>query len=176
MKQTAVYRLTGPRDCNQQNRGFRFQHRYENFLLPLSSYFFKIHFKIIVSSTSRSSNQFLSFRFPQQKTLCISLLPHTCYRPYPSQYQSSDRQVQLYNTVTRLSLQTAQYFNPLPSSTCISESFPRHCLDKLSSLIKAETITKPIHPLCKALSPFPHPTPSPHPPIHSSGLQSGTRH
>jgi len=47
----------------------------------IAFYFFKIHFKIILSSLSRSSMQPLSFKFPHQMPVCISLVPHWCYMP-----------------------------------------------------------------------------------------------
>jgi len=50
------------------------------------SHFLKIHFHIICSSTPTSSKWFLSLRFPQNKPLCHSRLPHKCYmtRPFHS--------------------------------------------------------------------------------------------
>jgi len=43
----------------------------------LSSYFFKIHFNIVLSSLLRSSKWCLSFIFPYQYFVSIYLLPHT---------------------------------------------------------------------------------------------------
>jgi hypothetical protein len=41
------------------------------------------YFNIILRSTSRSLKLLRSFKFPHQNSVCISLLPHTCYMPRP---------------------------------------------------------------------------------------------
>jgi len=41
----------------------------------------KIHFSIILQTTSGSSRWFLSLRFSHQNPVCTSPLPHTCYVP-----------------------------------------------------------------------------------------------
>jgi len=56
----------------------------------LPSYLFNIHFNIIISSTLMSSQWPLSFRFPHQNPVCISILPHTWYRSCPSHSPSFD--------------------------------------------------------------------------------------
>jgi len=43
----------------------------------LPSYFIKMHFTVILPSILQSSKQSLSFRFPHQTTMKISLLPDT---------------------------------------------------------------------------------------------------
>jgi len=54
-----------------------------NPLPTLQSNLFKIHFNIILPSMPKSSKWYLSFRFPHQNPVCISLLPSTqhmsCY-------------------------------------------------------------------------------------------------
>jgi hypothetical protein len=48
----------------------------------LKSYFFKIHFNIIIPSTPSYSKWILSFGFPYQNLICMSLF-HTC-ATYPA--------------------------------------------------------------------------------------------
>lgn len=43
------------------------------------SYFFQMHFNIILPSMPRISNWFLSFRQPYQNSVCIHLLSHLCH-------------------------------------------------------------------------------------------------
>ena len=47
---------------------------------PLPPYLLKTHLTIILPSTPRSSNWFLSHRFPHQNSICTSALPQTCTR------------------------------------------------------------------------------------------------
>ena len=46
-----------------------------------SPYLFMIDFNIILLSISTSVKLLQSFRFPHQSSVCISLLPRTCYTP-----------------------------------------------------------------------------------------------
>jgi len=55
-----------------------------NPLHTFTSSFSKIHFNIILPSTSRSLKRSLLFRLSEQYFLCISHLPHACYIPRPS--------------------------------------------------------------------------------------------
>jgi hypothetical protein len=50
----------------------------------LPPFLVKLHFDIILHSTSGSSKWPLSFSFPNQNPVCTSPLPHTCYLPRPS--------------------------------------------------------------------------------------------
>ena len=52
-----------------------------NPLHTLQSNLFKIHFNIILLSMPKSSKWYLSFRFPHQNPVCISLLPCTQHMP-----------------------------------------------------------------------------------------------
>jgi len=52
-----------------------------NPLHTLQSNLFKIHFNIILPSMPKSSKWYLSFRFPHQNPVCISLLPSTQHMP-----------------------------------------------------------------------------------------------
>ena len=58
-------------------------HSLVNPVHTLPPYFFMIDFNIILPSTSRSLKLLRSFRIPHQNSVCISLLPHTCYMPSP---------------------------------------------------------------------------------------------
>ena len=53
-------------------------------LLHTESHFWKIHWNIIVPSTSGFSHPSPSFRFPHQNPVCTSSLPHTCYITSPT--------------------------------------------------------------------------------------------
>jgi hypothetical protein len=50
----------------------------------IPSYLSKIHFNIVHSPTSWSSQWSLSFWISHQYPICIPLLPHSCYMPCPS--------------------------------------------------------------------------------------------
>jgi hypothetical protein len=50
----------------------------------IQSYLSEIHFHIVQLPTSWSSQWSLSFWFCNQCPICIPLLPHSCYMPYPS--------------------------------------------------------------------------------------------
>jgi len=76
----------------------KFHHRFHNspppvpmlrwtnpFTSPLT-HFFKIHFNIIVSSTSRSSKWSFSLRSPNQDPACTSPVSHTCHKLRLSHY------------------------------------------------------------------------------------------
>ena len=52
-----------------------------NSLHTLQPNLFKIHFNIIPQSMPKSSKWYLSFRFPHQNPVCISLLPCTQHMP-----------------------------------------------------------------------------------------------
>lgn len=47
----------------------------------LPSYYFRVHFNTILSSTSRASKRYLRLRLPYQNPVGISVLPHTCRMP-----------------------------------------------------------------------------------------------
>jgi hypothetical protein len=49
-----------------------------------TSYFLKIHLRIVLLSTPRSSKWSISLRLPHQNPVCTSPLPHMCYVPRPS--------------------------------------------------------------------------------------------
>ena len=49
----------------------------------LPSYFIKMHFTVILPSILWSSKESLSFRFPHQTTMHISLLPDICHMSFP---------------------------------------------------------------------------------------------
>ena len=57
------------------------------------SYFLKIHLNITIPSKPGSSKWSLSLRFPHQNPVCISLLPHTCYKSRPSHSSWFDHRV-----------------------------------------------------------------------------------
>ena len=50
------------------------------------SHFSKIHFNIILPSTTGPSKWSPSLRFPYQNPVCTSPIPHTFYVPCPSHY------------------------------------------------------------------------------------------
>jgi len=47
----------------------------------LPSYFFKIHFNIILYSAPILTKWCFSFKLPNRNPICVSSLPHTCLLP-----------------------------------------------------------------------------------------------
>ena len=77
---------------------------------PLPTHFSKIHFNIILPSKPNSSEQSRYLRFPHQKPVCTSSLPHTCYMPFPSQSSWFDRQKNIWWEVQSIKLFIVQSF------------------------------------------------------------------
>jgi hypothetical protein len=88
---------------------------------PVPHFSFKIHFNIILISTSMSSKRSLSIRLsPPKPRECVSLLPHTCYMrsPYhPPQfyYPNIWREVKITKFLIKDFLQS-------PVTSCMSGS------------------------------------------------------
>jgi hypothetical protein len=55
-----------------------------NSIHTIPSYLSKIHFNIVHPPTSRSSQCSLTVWLSHHYPICIPLLPHSCYMPYPS--------------------------------------------------------------------------------------------
>jgi hypothetical protein len=64
-----------------------------NHVLP--SYFFQIHFNIILPLMPRSSKWSLSFRFLLRHSVRIYIIPHACHIPYSSHPPLYDYQLRL---------------------------------------------------------------------------------
>ena len=91
---------------------------------------FKIRFNIILPSMPWSSKWSLFLRFPCQKSVCTSLLPHMCHMPCPSHYSALITRIPLLMSSPRpcvfLSFYGKELLAPRPTPKA-GESSPVGC-------------------------------------------------
>jgi len=118
-------------------------------------YFMSNPFTIILTSTSRASKLFLSFRFAHQVSLCISFLPHTCHKPFQFILESLItnniwRGLQIMKLVIMYFSRISCYFLPLSF-----RHLPQHpVLNKICAYILLLTCNTKFHTLVSKISPI----------------------
>jgi hypothetical protein len=93
---------------------------HRNLFHTLPQLFFNIHYSIILPSTPRSSKWSVSFVFTHQYFECISVLPNTCYMPFPSHRHSYDHLDNICWTAQSWSSSLCSFLQSLITS-CISD-------------------------------------------------------
>jgi hypothetical protein len=87
-----------------------------NQIIPVHStpsYFSTIHFNISLSPIFRSFYWYLSFWISYQSTLCVLILPHSCYMPCPSHPPLLDHSNYIWRGIQVMNLLIMQF---LPAS------------------------------------------------------------
>ena len=76
------------------------------------SYFLKINFNITLPATPKCSKSSLSFKFPHQKPICISLLPHVFHMSNPSHTLDSITQI-IFGVRVKIMKLLIMHFSPV---------------------------------------------------------------
>lgn len=119
----------------------------------LSPCHLKIHFYIILSSTSRSSKFPPRFRFPHQRHVRISLFPHKCHLPHPAQFPPFDLHVNIRHRLenTKLShyaiYSASMHFFPLGPNSSVSALFRTY--HSIQNVTTKSTLQQTIMILCR---------------------------
>ena len=112
------------------------------------SYFLKIHLNITIPSKPGSSKWSLSLRFPHQNPVCISLLPHTCYKSRPSHSSWFDHRVIFGEQYRSLSSSLCSFLHSpvtssFPGTNILSSTFLSNTLSLRSSLNVSDQVSHP---------------------------------